>query len=281
MKHPGIVAISVVLAASAAGAGEEAAIVRVIEGAARAMSELPKTRDPRSVLQFYSPDYRGITDGEVQTRAGLEAVVAEIEENVRLGNPVSIVHRTRDIRAEAAGPLGWATYDFYSRIEVFGEVLGEVERRCTGVYSKRGEVWRIRHEHCSTSWAAPESEDTEPDHAPKEPTVGPGRPGAPTPSESTILARRLGPSPRSGPQRSRNRASKRDGPAILSTPRPGLAARCQSNWKAVSASSGAPTAAASSSAVRASAGRARSSARSLRCRPMTSAAAFFPASTPG
>jgi ketosteroid isomerase-like protein len=144
--------------ASPAPSGEEQAIVRLIEQAARAMSELPKTKDAGSVLDLYAPDYQGLNDGEPQSREGLSAVVAEIEENVKLGNPVSITNRATNIRARAEGSFGWATYDFHSRIEVLGEVLGEVERRCTGIYVRRNEAWRIRHEHCSTVWAAPAAE---------------------------------------------------------------------------------------------------------------------------
>ncbi|MGH7819796.1 MAG: nuclear transport factor 2 family protein, partial [Candidatus Binatia bacterium] len=151
-----IAAISVLCLSepAVAAGGEAGAVVRVIEESARAMSELPKSRDRQSVLRFYTADYRGITDGQWQTRENLDSVVSEIDENVKLGNPVRITNRATKVEASAIGPVGWATYDFYSKIEVLGEVLGEVERRCTGVYRKEDAGWRIRHEHCSTSWAA-------------------------------------------------------------------------------------------------------------------------------
>jgi len=170
MKRSGAVgALALVVAFGVpAHAAGESEIVKLIEESARAMSALPKTRDRGAVLRLYAADYRGITDGEPQNRESLEAVVGEIDENVKLGNPVAITNRMSNVHAEAAGPFGWATYDFYSKIQVLGEVLGEVERRCTGVYGKRGESWTIRHEHCSTAWsAAPEPEEEDP------PTNGP------------------------------------------------------------------------------------------------------------
>ncbi|MGH7856836.1 MAG: nuclear transport factor 2 family protein [Candidatus Binatia bacterium] len=163
MRCLGIPAISLLAFPVAAGAagGEESAIVRTIGESAKAMSELPKSRDRQSVLRFYTADYRGVTDGQWQTRENLESVVGEIDENVKLGNPVRITNRATNIQAFVTGALGWATYDFYSKIEVLGEVLGEVERRCTGIYRKESAAWRIRHEHCSTSWAAPPEEEPE------------------------------------------------------------------------------------------------------------------------
>jgi ketosteroid isomerase-like protein len=143
---------------------DEAAVRRTIEDSAKAMSELPKSRDRQAVLKFYSADYKSITDGQWQTRENLESVIAEIDDNVKVGNPVRITNRAENVQAIVTGPVAWATFDFYSKIEVLGEVLGEVERRCTGIYRKDGAAWRIRHEHCSTTWAAsPVEEETPPD----------------------------------------------------------------------------------------------------------------------
>lgn len=152
-----------------ARADDAAAIADVIRAAARAMSELPETRNRKAVLDLYAADYTGVTDGEWQTREAIDAVVEEIDENVKAGNPVTIANRASEIEAHPGERYGWATWLSYSRIEVLGEVLGEVERRCTGIFRRNQKTWLIRHEHCSAPWNAPQPANESPAEEPVEP----------------------------------------------------------------------------------------------------------------
>ena len=140
----------IILISSLAEAGpEEDAIVKNIKDAAKALTDFPKTRDAQSALKFYANDYFTISDGQVETLKQAEDNLAYLKEQINLGNRVGISMQISNIKAETSGAIGWATYDYTTKIWVGRDVLVEEQGKCTAIHRKKGSGWLIQHEHCS------------------------------------------------------------------------------------------------------------------------------------
>jgi len=128
---------------------DEEAIKAVIAGAAQAASEFSRTRDPESVLKAYAPDYAGIQDGEMETRATIERWLSEYGAELDKGNPTRFLGEVFGLQVRTAGPIAWATYDYRFTLVAEGEYRAEDRGLCTSVLQKSGDRWLIHHEHCS------------------------------------------------------------------------------------------------------------------------------------
>lgn len=159
----------IILTSSLAEAGpEEDAIKKNIKDAARALTDFPKTRDAQSALKFYADDYFTISDGRVETLKQAEDNLAYLKEQINLGNQVGISMQISNIKAEISGAIGWATYDYTTKIVVGRDVLVEEQGKCTAIHHKKGSGWLIQHEHCS---AIPEEDEDHPEKGQPERTI--------------------------------------------------------------------------------------------------------------
>ncbi len=145
-----IICLFILAIAKVIASPEEDAIAKTIADSAKAMTDFPKTRDVRSVLRLYAKDYMGINNGESETLMEVEKVLTDLEEKINLGKPVGIVDRVSNVKVQVTGTLGWATYDEVMKIGAGGEVLVDLQAKCTGIYKKKGMEWLVQHVHCST-----------------------------------------------------------------------------------------------------------------------------------
>ncbi len=139
-----------VLSAPAVSFGQDAAAIeKTISDFAKALTEFPRTRDRRAVLGVYTKDYVGIQDGELETLVKMEAWLANLEEQLKLGKPIGIVAQVRNVRVNTSGAFAWATYDYEFKLGQAGNVVQEDSGMCTSILRKEGTAWLIQHEHCS------------------------------------------------------------------------------------------------------------------------------------
>ena len=131
-----------------AGSAEEEVHKQITE-MAQALSDMPKTGDIQSVLQFYAPDYAGIVDGEWQTRDDLQQGYADI-----LGHPkdipVSLSYQVSNIQTHTINNLVWATYEYAVQTGIGDQTIDQEHGLCAALFTKTGTQWRIQHDHCST-----------------------------------------------------------------------------------------------------------------------------------
>jgi ketosteroid isomerase-like protein len=134
---------------------EEALITATLNDIANAEAQFGKTKDPASVLRFYTEDYAGIKDGKSETLKDQETYLSEIRGRINLGEPIGISSKFMNIKPSVAGSLGWATYEYEYKIVRSGVLQRYSQGQCTTIFRKQGDSWLIRHEHCSTASPAP------------------------------------------------------------------------------------------------------------------------------
>ena len=104
-----------------AGADEDA-VERVLLAEAKSSATFAETRDTQAVLKLYTNDYKGVQDGEAETRESIEKWLSEYGSALDQG----------------------------SRVHFLGAVSNAQERgKCTSVLRKESSGWLIQHEHCS------------------------------------------------------------------------------------------------------------------------------------
>lgn len=136
-------------ASEAYARADEEAITKLIQDAAHAMAALPKTKDVKSVLQYFAQDYTFIDEGELRHRKELEASLRDLQTQKTSGEAVEIKDEVTNIHVHVAGNWAWAVYDEVVIITVNGQVIDEDDNKCTGIYRKTGQRWLYVHEHCS------------------------------------------------------------------------------------------------------------------------------------
>jgi ketosteroid isomerase-like protein len=129
---------------------EEDLIVTTLKNVATAESQLSKTKDPLSILCFYTQDYTGVKDGKSQTVKDQETYLAEVLARINSDEPIGILSRVMNIKASVAGTFGWATYEYEYKVLRSGMLQRYSNGRCTAIFRKQADVWLIRHEHWST-----------------------------------------------------------------------------------------------------------------------------------
>jgi ketosteroid isomerase-like protein len=134
---------------------EEGLIVATLTNVANAESQFSKTKDSASILRFYTQDYAGVKDGRSQTVKDQETYLAEMLDQVNLGEPISISSKVMNIKPSVAGRLGWATYEYEYKVGRSGVLQQVSQGQCTAIFKKQADSWLIRHEHCSTASPTP------------------------------------------------------------------------------------------------------------------------------
>lgn len=138
---------------------EEGLIVTTLNNVATAESQFYSTKDSPSILRFFAQDYAGIKDGKSESLKDKSKYLAEILEQINLGEPIGISSKVMNIQPTVAGSVGWATYEYEYKVGRSGGksgVLQHVSRgQCTAIFSKQAETWLIRHGHCSTTHPTP------------------------------------------------------------------------------------------------------------------------------
>jgi ketosteroid isomerase-like protein len=130
---------------------EEGLIVTTLNNVANAESQLSKTKNPLSILRFYTQDYAGVKDGKSQTVNDQEIYLAEVLARINSDEPIGILSRVMNIKASVAGTFGWATYEYEYKVVRSGVLQRYSNGRCTAIFRKHADSWLIRHEHCSTA----------------------------------------------------------------------------------------------------------------------------------
>jgi ketosteroid isomerase-like protein len=134
---------------------EEGLIVTTLNEVANAESQFYSTKDAESILHFYAQDYAGIKDGKSGTVKDHKKYLADLLEQINLGEPIGISSKLKDIKASVEGRFGWATYEYEYKVGRSGGksgVLQEVSQgQCTVILRKHADSWLIRHQHSSTA----------------------------------------------------------------------------------------------------------------------------------
>jgi ketosteroid isomerase-like protein len=131
-------------------AQEDDGIEKVITGSAKALSDFPRTRDKQSVLKFYTKDYFGIHNGELETLQTTDKMLSDLDKQLKLGKPVGMLVEVKDIKVHMFGTIGWATSQYEYKFGEAGNVVQEERGTCTSIHKKVGELWLIDHDHCSS-----------------------------------------------------------------------------------------------------------------------------------
>ena len=130
---------------------EETLVEKTIVDIANASTQFPKTKDPQSILRFYSQDYAGINNGKPESLQDIAKYLSDVLEQLNLGAPMGISSKVTNIRTSVTGTSGWATYDAEYKVGSGGVVLQTTQGPCTTILRKQGDTWLIQHEHCSTA----------------------------------------------------------------------------------------------------------------------------------
>ena len=128
---------------------EQSAIEKNLMDLAKANTEFPKTKDRQSVLRFYSQDYSGIADGQLETLQGISKNLSDLTDRINLGEPVGISAKASNITAHVTDSSAWATYDYEYKVGTGGMVLDSNQGKCTSIFRNQAGSWQIQHEHCS------------------------------------------------------------------------------------------------------------------------------------
>jgi SnoaL-like domain len=138
---------------------EQALIVTTLNNLATAESQFYRTKDSLSILRLYAQDYSGIKDGKSETLKDKSQYLAEVLEQINLGEPIGISSKVMNIKPAVAGRFGWATYEYEYKVGRSGGKSGVLQQvsqgQCTAIFSKQAETWLIRHGHCSTTHPTP------------------------------------------------------------------------------------------------------------------------------
>jgi ketosteroid isomerase-like protein len=130
---------------------EQAAIEQLLIDLANANTQFPRTKDPKSILRFYSQDYEGISEGKSESLKDTEKYLADVLECINLGEPIGISSKVANIKTSVTSTLGWVIYSYEYKVGSGGAVLQTIQGQCTTIFKKQGNTWLIRHEHCSTA----------------------------------------------------------------------------------------------------------------------------------
>lgn len=144
------VVIGSVLCVSTVQAGaDEDAVERVLLAEAKSSATFAETRDPQAVLKLYTSDYKGVQDGEAESRESIEKWLSEYGSALDQGSRVHFLGAVSNVSTHMAGSMAWATYDYVFQAIRNGELDAQDRGKCTSVLRKEPSGWLIQHEHCS------------------------------------------------------------------------------------------------------------------------------------
>ena len=128
---------------------EEDAVERLLLAEAKSSATFAETRDTQAVLKLYTSDYKGVQDGEAETRESIEKWLSEYGSALDQGSRVHILGAVSNVSTHMAGSMAWATYDYVFQAIRNGELDAQDRGKCTSVLRKEPSGWLIQHEHCS------------------------------------------------------------------------------------------------------------------------------------
>jgi len=136
--------------ASTAQAGaDEDAIERVLLAEAKSSATFAETRDTQAVLKLYTSDYKGVQDGEAETRESIERWLSEYGSALDQGSRLHFLGAVSNVSTHIAGSMAWAIYDYVFQAIRNGELDAQERGKCTSILRKEPSGWLIQHEHCS------------------------------------------------------------------------------------------------------------------------------------
>jgi hypothetical protein len=86
---------------------EEGLIITTLNEVATAESQFYSTKDSLSILRFYAQDYAGIKDEKSETLKDKSKYLAEVLDQINLGEPIGILSKFMNIKPNVAGRFGW------------------------------------------------------------------------------------------------------------------------------------------------------------------------------
>ena len=150
LKCFGLVLFLAAITTSADAGQEELAVEKVIKTMADTITNFPKDKNIEKVLSVYAGDHEGISDGVRESLQDVRAVLGDLKEQLDLGKQIGISQKVSNVKAHVVGGAAWATFDYTLKIGDGGEVVDESTGLCTAVLAKRGNDWKIVHDHCSS-----------------------------------------------------------------------------------------------------------------------------------
>ena len=135
---------------SSAWAGQdEEAVHRTITQAVSGAATFSESRDKQAILTLYADDYRGVQDGQAETKAAIEQWLTDYESELKQGNRLRFIGAVSNLKTGLQGSTAWAIYDYVFQALRDGELEGQDVGSCTSLLRKEGAAWLIFHEHCS------------------------------------------------------------------------------------------------------------------------------------
>ena len=133
----------------------EVLLEKTILDLSNAHTEFPKTKQPQSILRFFTQDYTGIANGKAKTVKDIEKYLSDLLERINLGEPIGISSKIEINKSGVSGTWGWAICDYEYKVGSGGALLQSEKWKCTGIFKKQGDSWLIQHDHCSTDNSYP------------------------------------------------------------------------------------------------------------------------------
>ena len=128
---------------------DEDAIKKIITDQAKALTDLPRSRDVQAVLKYYASDYSSVEDGIGRGIKDAEKFLLDFLVTLEEQRNLGISNRVSNIKLQVSETMAWATFDQEFKVGEMGEVIVQAQGKCTGIYRKKGMQWFIQHEHCS------------------------------------------------------------------------------------------------------------------------------------
>lgn len=124
---------------------DKAAIETVIKAYAKAMIELPNTRNPETVLRFAAGNFSGVENGKrfdlKSVREGLDSLVQQ----VRAGRSIKISVDIENIKVQIDGNFASATYEAEVKTNINGNDVYHTVQDCVDKFERRDDTWLIVH----------------------------------------------------------------------------------------------------------------------------------------
>jgi hypothetical protein len=124
---------------------DKAAIKNVVNAYAKALMELPKTRDPESVLRFHMAGFTGIEDGKKYDLDTIKGALDKLIETAQKGRSLTVTVITGNIDVEFDGDAAWASYESEITLRVNDVLADETTQKCKQKYSRYGDRWMLSH----------------------------------------------------------------------------------------------------------------------------------------
>ncbi|MCI0486842.1 MAG: nuclear transport factor 2 family protein [Blastocatellia bacterium] len=126
------------------------AVEETVKAYARALADLPRTRDAQTILRFHAVEFTGINDGEKYDLAKIRDTLDKVMRAIDEGNNIAISAKAENIKIEFEGDIAWASYDSIVRIKVNGKVAQDVKQKSTDKFKRVNSGWLLTHSISST-----------------------------------------------------------------------------------------------------------------------------------